>query len=52
MVGAIGHGDDIVDAINTCNIRYLMMEMCMIGTPEAHDRESRMNTNSIVEKST
>ena len=37
MIGALGHGKDIVDAIDACDKRYLKEKMCMVGTPEADD---------------
>ena len=48
MLGDPGHGKDMVDGINACDKRYLMGEMCMIGTPEVDDKQSRMNTYSMV----
>ena len=48
MIGAPGHGKDVVDGINACDKRYLMGKMCMIGTPEADDKESRMNAHSMI----
>ena len=37
MVGAPGHGKDIVDTINARDKRYLKEKRCMVGTPEADD---------------
>ena len=48
MIGDPGHGKDMVDGINVCDKRYLMGEMCMIDTPEADDKQSRMNAHSMV----
>ena len=49
MIGAPGHGGkDIVDAINTCDKRYLKEKMCMIGTPEADDSTKRMDAHAMI----
>ena len=48
MIGAPEHGKYVVDGINTCDNRYLMGKMCMIGTLEADNKESRMNSHSMV----
>ena len=37
MIGTLVHGNDIVDAINACDKRYIKEKMCMVGTPEADD---------------
>ena len=47
MIGAPGHGNDIVDAINACDKRYLKEKMCMIETPEADDSTKRMDANTM-----
>ena len=47
MIGAPGHGKDIVDAINACDKRYLKEKMCMIGTPEAEDSKKRMDAHAM-----
>ena len=39
MIEVPGHGKDVVDGINFCDKRYLIGEMCMIGTPEVDDNE-------------
>ena len=49
MIEGSGHGKDVVDGINACDRCYLMGKMCMIGTLEIDDSESRMNTNSILD---
>ena len=48
MIGDPGHGKGVVDEVNTCDKRYLMRIMCMTGTPEADDSESRINAHSMV----
>ena len=48
MIGDPGHEEDMVDGINACDKRYLIGEMCMIGTPEVDDKQSRMNAHSMV----
>ena len=48
MIGAPGHGKDIVDAINACDKRYLKEKMCMIGTPEADNSTKRMNDHAMI----
>ena len=48
MIGAPGHGKDIVDAINACDKRYLKEKMCMIGTPEAEDSKKRMDAHAMI----
>ena len=48
MIGAPGHGKDIVDAINACDKRYLKEKMCMIGTPEADDSKKRMDAHAMI----
>ena len=48
MIGAPGHGKDIVDAINSCNKRYLKEKMCMIGTQEADDDTKRMDAHAMI----
>ena len=48
VIGTFGHGKCVVDGINVCDKRYLMGEMCMIDTPEADDKQSRMNAHSMV----
>ena len=48
MIGAPGHGKDIVDGINACDKRHLKGKMCMIGTPEADDCNKRMLAHSMI----
>ena len=48
MIGALGHGKDIVDAINACDKRYLKEKMCMVGTPEAGDCKKRMDAHAMI----
>ena len=48
MIGAPGHGKVIVDAINTCDKRYLKEKMCMVGTPEADDCKKRMDAHATI----
>ena len=39
MIGAPGHRKDMIDGINACDNRYLMVKMCTIVTTEADDKE-------------
>ena len=48
MIGSPGHGKYVIDGINARDKRYIMEKMCMIGTPEADDKESRINVHSMV----
>ena len=48
MIGAPGHGKDIVDSINACDKRYLKEKMCMIGTPEADDCTKRIDAHAMI----
>ena len=48
MIGAPGHGKDIVDTINTCDKRYLKEKMYIIGTPEADDSTKRMDAHTMI----
>ena len=48
MIGAPGHGKDIVDTINVCDTRYLKEKMCMIGTPEVDDSTKRMDAHAMI----
>ena len=48
MIGASGHGKDIVDAINACDKIYLKEKNCMIGTPEADDYTKRMDAHAMI----
>ena len=48
MIGAPGHGKDIVYAINSCDKRYLKEKMCMIGTPEVDDSTKRMDAHAMI----
>ena len=48
MIGASGHGKDIVDAINACDKRYLKGKWCMIGTLEAEDSTKRMDAHAMI----
>ena len=48
MIGAPGHGKDIVDAINAYDKRYLQEKMCMVGTPEGDDCKKRMDAHAII----
>ena len=48
MIGAPGHKKDIVDAINTCDKRYLKEKMCMVGTPEADDCKKIMDAHTMI----
>ena len=50
MIGAAGHGKDIVDGINAIDKRYLKGEMCMIGTPEIVDCSKRIKAHSMIGK--
>ena len=38
----------MVNGINTCDKRYLIGNIFMIGTPEVDDSKSRMNVDSMV----
>ena len=42
------HSKDMIDSINTYDKRCLIGKMCMIGTPEVEDSESRINSNTII----
>ena len=48
MIGALGHGKDIVDAINACDRRYLKEKMCMVGTSEADDCKKIMDAHTMI----
>ena len=48
MIGAPGHGKDIVDTINSCDKRYLKEKMCMIETPEADDSTKRIDAHTMI----
>ena len=48
MIGALGHGKEIIDGINTCDKRYLKGKICMVGTPEADDCNKRMLAHSMI----
>ena len=41
MIGAPGHGKDIVDAINACDKRYLKDKLCMVRTLEGDDNNKK-----------
>ena len=46
MIGAPGHGKDVVDGINACDNRYMMGKICMIGTQEVDNKESMIGSAS------
>ena len=48
MIGAPGHGKDLVDGIHASDKRYLKGKMCMIGTPEAGDCSTRIKAHSMI----
>ena len=48
MIGVTGHVKDIVDAINSCDKRYLKEKMCMVGTLEADDCKKIMNAHAMI----
>ena len=48
MIGTLGHGKDIVYGINSCEIWYLKVKMCMVSTPEAGDYNKRILAHSII----
>ena len=47
-IGAPGHGKDIIDALNAIDKIFLRRKFCMIGTPEADDRNCRMAAHSML----
>ena len=49
MIGAPGHGKDLVDGINAIDTRYLKGKMCMIGTPEVDDCSKRIKSHSMID---
>ena len=48
MIGAPGHGKDIVDTINSCDKGYLKEKMYMIRTPEADDSTKIMDAHAMI----
>ena len=48
-IGAPGHGKDEVDGLNATDKRFISGKMCLIGTPEANIKESRMAAHAMVE---
>ena len=44
----IGHGKDILDAINACDKRYLKEKMCITGTPEVDDSTKRIDAHAMI----
>ena len=48
MIGTPVHENDIVDAINTCDKRYLKEKMSMFGTPEDDDCKKRIDVHAII----
>ena len=51
MIDAPGYGKDIVNAINSCDKRYLKEKICMVGTPEVKDITKRMKNHHMARKS-
>jgi hypothetical protein len=50
MIGAPGHGKDIVDGLNATDKRFLAQKMTMIGRPEESNEDTnRMAAYSMVE---
>ena len=49
MIGAPGHGKDIVDGINAVDKKYIRIKMCQISTPEASESEKLMKPHAIVD---
>ena len=49
MIGAPGHGKDLVDGINAIDTRYLKGKMCMIGTPEVNYCSKRIKSHSMID---
>ena len=48
IIGTPRHGKNVVSGYNTCDKRYLIGNIFMIGTPEVDDSKSRMNVDSMV----
>ena len=48
MIGAPGHGNGLVDGINTSDKRYLKGKICMIGAPEVDYCSKRINGHSMI----
>ena len=49
MIGAPGHGKNLVDSINTSDKTYLKDKMCMIRTPEVDDCSKRIKAHSMID---
>jgi hypothetical protein len=49
VMGAPGHGKDIVDGLNATDKRFLKDKMCLTGSPEANGSAHRMAAHSMVE---
>lgn len=48
MIGTLGHGKDIVDAINACDKIYLKEIIFMVGTPEVDDKPKIIEDHAMV----
>ena len=48
MIGAPGHGKDLIDGINASDKRYLKGRMCMIDTLEVDDCSKRIKARSMI----
>ena len=48
MIGALGHGKEIIDGINTCDKRYSKSKICMVGTSEANNCNNRVLSHSMI----
>jgi hypothetical protein len=41
MIGAPGHGKDVVDALNVTTKKYIKQKMCMVSNPGNEDESER-----------
>ena len=48
MISASGHGEYIVDDINTCDKQYLRSRMHMVETPITEDGKNKIEAHYIV----
>ena len=48
MIGSLGHGKDIVDCINSCDKRFLKVNICMISIPKGGDYNNRMISHLMI----
>jgi hypothetical protein len=50
MIGACGHGKDVVDALNMTTKKYIKQKMCIVSNPGNDESERKLKAYSLSER--